>query len=131
VGVVFKNGKVLITRRKSEGLLGGLWEFPGGKIRNNEKANDACIREIREETNLSVGVDTHLDRIKHAYTHFKIVMDVFTCSFISGRVKLNGPVDHRWIKIDNLDEYPFPKANHKFFPELKKFAVKLKNGRYS
>jgi len=128
VGVVFKNGKVLITRRKSEGLLGGLWEFPGGKIRNNEKAKDACIREIREETNLSVGVDRHLDRIKHAYTHFKIVMDVFCCAFISGRVKLNGPVDHRWIKIDNLNEYPFPKANHKFFPELKKFAANLVKG---
>jgi len=125
VGVVFKNRCVLITRRKPEGLLGGLWEFPGGKIQNNEKAKDACIREIKEETNLSVGVDSHLGRIKHAYTHFKIVMDVFCCSYNSGRVKLSGPVDHRWIKLDELDDYPFPKANHKFFPELKQFAAKL------
>jgi A/G-specific adenine glycosylase len=123
VGVVFKNGRVLITRRKPEGLLGGLWEFPGGKIQNNEKAQDACIREIKEETNLSAGVDTRLCRIKHAYTHFKIVMDVFCCSYISGKVKLNGPVDHHWIKLDNLDDYPFPKANHKFFQELKQFAA--------
>lgn len=125
VGVVFKNGRVLITRRKPEGLLGGLWEFPGGKIQNNEKAQDACIREIKEETNLSAGVDTRLCRIKHAYTHFKIVMDVFCCSYISGKVKLNGPVDHHWIKLDNLDDYPFPKANHKFFQELKQFAANL------
>ena len=123
VGVVFKNRSVLITRRKPEGLLGGLWEFPGGKIQNDEKAKDACIREIKEETNLSVGVDSHLVRIKHAYTHFKIVMDVFCCSHITGQVKLNGPVDHRWIKLDKLDEYPFPKANHKFFSELKQFAA--------
>ena len=122
VGVVFKNGKVLITLRKSEGLLGGLWEFPGGKIRNNEKAEEACIREIREETNLIVRVDSHLERIKHAYTHFKINMDVFCCTYISGRVKLNGPVDHRWIELDKLDDYPFPKANHKFFPALTKFV---------
>jgi A/G-specific adenine glycosylase len=122
VGVVFKNGKVLITLRKSEGLLGGLWEFPGGKIQNNEKAEEACIREIREETNLIVRVDTHLERVKHAYTHFKIKMDVFCCTYISGRVKLNGPVDHRWIKLDKLDDYPFPKANIKFFQQLKKFA---------
>jgi A/G-specific adenine glycosylase len=128
VGVVFKNGRVLITRRKPEGLLGGLWEFPGGKIQNNEKAKDACIRELREETNLSVAVDTHLSRIKHAYTHFKIVMDVFCCSYISGKVTLNGPVDHRWIKLGKLDDYPFPKANHKFFPELKKFAANLVKG---
>jgi A/G-specific adenine glycosylase len=119
VGVVFKNNSVLITRRKPEGLLGGLWEFPGGKIQDDEKAKDACIREIKEETNLSVGVDSHLGRIKHAYTHFKIIMDVFCCSYLSGKVKLNGPVDHRWIKIEKLDDYPFPKANHKFFPALK------------
>ena len=123
VGVVFKNRRVLITRRKPEGLLGGLWEFPGGKIQNNENAKDACIREIKEETNLSVGVDSHLGRIKHAYTHFKIVMDVYCCSYISGKVKLNGPADHRWIKLDKLDDYPFPKANHKFFAELKQFAA--------
>ena len=123
VGVVFKNSHVLITRRKPQGLLGGLWEFPGGKIQNNEKANDACIREIQEETNLSVSVDSHLVRVKHAYTHFKIVMDVFCCSYLTGNVKLNGPVDYRWIKLDKLDNYPFPKANHKFFRELKQFAA--------
>jgi A/G-specific adenine glycosylase len=125
VGVVFKNSHVLITRRKPEGLLGGLWEFPGGKVQNTEKAEDACIREIKEETNLSVGVHSHLGRIRHAYTHFKIVMDVFCCSYISGKVKLNGPVDHRWIKLDELDDYPFPKANHKFFPELRQFAASV------
>ena len=105
-------------------MLGGLWEFPGGKIKNDEKSKDACIREIKEETNLSVDVDSHLVRIKHAYTHFKIVMDVFCCSYISGKVKLNGPVDHRWIKLDKLDDYPFPRANHKFFAELKQWSDK-------
>jgi A/G-specific adenine glycosylase len=123
--VVFKNRRVLITRRKPDGLLGGLWEFPGGKIRKNEKIQDACIREIKEETNLTVGVDSHLSRIKHAYTHFKIVMDVFCCTYISGKVALNGPVDHRWIKLGELEDYPFPKANHKFFPALKPYAAKM------
>jgi A/G-specific adenine glycosylase len=134
VGVVFKNSSVLITRRKPDGLLGGLWEFPGGKIQNGEKAKDACIREIKEETNLSVGVESHLSRVKHAYTHFKIIMDVFCCSYLAGKVKLNGPVDHRWIKPEELDDYPFPMANHKFFPALKEYlgnpveSVKAKPG---
>ena len=61
---MFKNGKVLITRRKPEGLLGGLWEFPGGKIQNGEKAKDACTREIKEETNLIVEAEIHLSRVK-------------------------------------------------------------------
>ena len=121
MGVVFKNGRVLITRRKPSGLLGGLWEFPGGKIQKGESPGAACIREIKEEVNLAIKVDSHLSRVRHAYTHFKIVMDVFCCSYVSGRVALNGPVDHRWIKLPKLDDFPFPRANHKFFDELKKY----------
>ncbi len=123
VGVVFKNGRVLITRRKPSGLLGGLWEFPGGKIQKGESPEAACIREIKEEVNLAIKVDSRLSRVKHAYTHFKIVMDVFCCSYVSGRVALNGPVDHRWINLQQLDDYPFPKANHKFFDELKQYKT--------
>ena len=118
-GVVFKNKSVLITRRKTDGLLGGLWEFPGGNIGDNEGTEAACIREIKEKVNLSVRVDRYLTRINHAYTHFKIVMDVFCCQNISGKVKLHGPVDYRWIRVNEIDSYPFPKADHKFIPLLK------------
>lgn len=122
VGVVFKNNRVLITRRKPEGLLGGLWEFPGGKIKKNETAEAACIREIKEEVNLAVKVDSHICMVKHAYTHFKIQMDVFCCSYLSGRVKLNGPVDHCWIRLNQLENYPLPKANHKFLAKLRQYV---------
>ncbi|MFC1828593.1 NUDIX domain-containing protein, partial [Thermodesulfobacteriota bacterium] len=119
VGVVYKNSHVLITRRKPEGLLGGLWEFPGGKIREGESAEVACIREIREEVNLSVEITSFLTRVKHAYTHFKICVDVFCCKHITGDVRLKGPVDYRWITLEEIDRYPFPKANHKFIPLLR------------
>ena len=119
VGVVFKNDRVLITQRRAEGLLGGLWEFPGGKIGDGESAQAACIREIKEEVNLNVNIDRHLAKVKHAYTHFKIVMDVFCCRYISGRVYLRGPVAFRWIHLDEYKNYPFPRANHKFIPLLR------------
>lgn len=119
VGVVRKNGRILITQRKTEGLLGGLWEFPGGKVKNGESAQAACVREIAEETGLTVCVDSYLTRIKHAYTHFKIAMDVFICTHESGRVKLSGPEDFRWIKLKEIKQYPFPGANHKFIPLLR------------
>ncbi|UCG14083.1 MAG: A/G-specific adenine glycosylase [Deltaproteobacteria bacterium] len=118
-GVVCKNGRVLITRRRLEGLLGGLWEFPGGKVGPNEQPQSACVREIKEEVDLNIEVAGFLTRIKHVYTHFRIVMDVYHCRYVSGRVRLNGPVDHRWIKLKDIDRYPFPKANHKFIPLLK------------
>jgi A/G-specific adenine glycosylase len=119
VGVVFKNGKVLITQRQPDGLLGGLWEFPGGKIEKGETAETACIREIKEEINLTVRIDRHLTQVKHAYTHFKIIMEVFCCTYLAGRVRLNGPVAHRWIRLPAIDNFPVPKANHKFIPKLK------------
>lgn len=115
-GIVRKNGKLLITRRKPEGLLGGLWEFPGGKLKDGEDAESACIREIEEETGLKVRIDSRLATISHAYTHFKIEMEVFTCTCLSGRVQLNGPVDFRWIYREEMDRFAFPKANHKFIP---------------
>ncbi|MCG8338229.1 MAG: A/G-specific adenine glycosylase [Proteobacteria bacterium] len=119
VGVVIKDKKLLITRRAEKGLLGGLWEFPGGKLENNEEPNKACIREIKEETGLDVTTVEHLATVKHAYSHFKIKMDVFICDFVSGEVELSGPTDHRWIAPELIDKYAFPKANHKFISKLK------------
>ena len=108
-----------ITQRRQNGLLGGLWEFPGGKIAAGETPEGACIRELEEEVNLKVSVRHFLKRVKHAYTHFKITADVFVCDYVSGRVKLNGPVDHCWIAVEDIERYPFPKANLKFIPKLR------------
>ncbi len=125
VGVVYRNDRMLITQRKPEGLLGGLWEFPGGKVKQHEKPEKACIREIKEEVNLDVTVDGHITQVKHAYTHFKILMDVFLCRYRAGEVKLDGPVDFRWITLQEIDQYPFPKANHKFIPALKTLSPRI------
>ena len=115
-GVIHRGNRVLITQRKPEGLLGGLWEFPGGKIGVKETPEQACVRAIREETNLLVEPIEYLTRVKHGYTHFKIVMDVFHCDYRSGEVVLNEAVDYRWIAADQIDQFPFPRSNHKFIP---------------
>ena len=117
-GVIHKDDLILITQRKPEGLLGGLWEFPGGKTQAKETAEQACVRVIREETDLLVEPTAYLTRVKHAYTHFKIVMDVFHCDHQSGEVVLNEAVDYRWITADQIDQFPFPRSNHKFIPLL-------------
>ncbi|RMH68571.1 MAG: A/G-specific adenine glycosylase [Gemmatimonadetes bacterium] len=118
VGVVQKADKILITQRKPDGLLGGLWEFPGGKVKKGETAEAACRREIQEETELIVDVQHHLATVKHAYSHFRIKLDVFLCTYRSGEVTLHSPVDFRWVTLDQITDFPFPTANRKFIPQL-------------
>jgi A/G-specific adenine glycosylase len=120
VGVIQKDGRILITQRKESGLLGGLWEFPGGKVGNDETPEDACKREIEEEVNLEVEVTDYLTHVDHAYSHFRIGVDVYSCEYKAGDVKLHGPIDYRWILVDEIDDYPLPGANHKFLPLIKK-----------
>ncbi len=119
VGVIRRNGRVLITQRNPDGLLGGLWEFPGGKIKADETPETACRRELKEEVGLDVEVGVRLARVRHAYTHFKVVLDVFLCDAPAGRIRLKGPVDHRWVRLDDLSRYPIPAANLKFISQLK------------
>jgi len=127
LGVILKKDKLLITRRKEAGLLGGLWELPGGKVQPGESPGEACIREIQEEVNIKVKISGSLTTIKHAYTHFKIQVDVFLCPYHSGIIKLNGPVDYRWIAASEIDRFPFPAANHKIFRSLKSKIDYFKN----
>jgi A/G-specific adenine glycosylase len=121
VGIIQKKNKILITKRKPEGLLGGLWEFPGGKIKDKEKPIDACIREIKEELNLKIDVLKELTQVLHAYTHFTIKMWVYLCNYRGGRISLKSALDYRWIKFQELDHFPFPGANHKFLSVIKDY----------
>ena len=117
-GVIQKDRKMLITQIQPDGLLGGLWEFPGGVSKTGESGEAACMRHILEKTGLSVAEGVHLGRIRHAYTHFKVVADLYLFRWLAGEVRLEGPVDHRWIGMDELVQYPLPKTHHKFMPLL-------------
>ena len=119
VGVIYNSaGEVLLTQRQLDGLLGGLWEFPGGEIADGETAEEACVRNIAEVVNLSVRNVRYLKRVRHAFTHFKIVVDVFQCDYAAGEVMLNGPRDAKWVAVSALRDYPLPRATHKFLDEL-------------
>ena len=117
-GVVVKRGSILITRRPEKGLLGGLWEFPNGPIETRETPDMACLRHLYAMVNLTAEIDTFVARVRHAYTHFKISMDVYACQYVSGRVRLNGPAAYRWVTLDEIGAYPLPKAVHKSLPAL-------------
>ncbi len=115
-------GRILIDRRKQEGLLGGLWEFPGGKIEPGESEADCVRREIKEELDIKIEVGTKLITIEHAYTHFKVTLNVFNCAYLGGNPKPIECDEIRWVTLDEIDEYPFPKANSQIIDALRKQA---------
>ncbi|MFN3386563.1 MAG: A/G-specific adenine glycosylase [Candidatus Thermochlorobacter sp.] len=119
IGVVHRGNTVLIALRKAEGLLGNLWEFPGGKLRAGESLEACCQREIAEETGLSVSVGEKFAEVKHAYTHFKITLHAFHCAYLSGEAQAKSSQEVRWVRIDELPQYAFPKANKSVIEALR------------
>jgi A/G-specific adenine glycosylase len=109
--MIRKRGRLLITQRPLEGMLGGLWEFPGGKRQRGETLTDCVAREIREELGIEIEVGQRVARVDHSYSHFRITLHAFDCTQISGRVRKIGVADFRWVKPEELENFAFPKAD--------------------
>lgn len=121
VGLVFDDdGQLLIQRRPDDGLLGGLWEFPGGKQEDGEELPTTCRRELREELGIEVDVQDHFYTLSHAYSHFKITLHAFRCRIARGTPSSELEQPLRWVPIDALDDYAFPRANRRLIDELKR-----------
>lgn len=118
VAAIFRDGMYLIGKRPSEGFLGGLWEFPGGKLQAGETHQQALVRECREELGVQVNVGGLVAVAKHAYTHFKVTLNVYRCAITGGTPEPRTHAELRWVAPEEFDAYPFPKGNHKFLPLL-------------
>ncbi len=118
VGIIWHNNKVLITKRKKNALLGGLWEFPGGKVMKNESIQNCIKREISEELSINVKVSSFITEVNHRYSHFSINLHAYHCFYKNGDIVCNAADDWKWISISQLNQFPFPKANHYIFPHL-------------
>jgi A/G-specific adenine glycosylase len=121
VAVIWNDqGQILIDRRRQDGLLGGLWEFPGGKVEPGETI-EACIqREIHEELGIEISVGDRLIVVDHAYSHFRVTLNVHHCRHVSGEPQAIECDEVRWVALAELDQYPFPKANLQIIEALKK-----------
>jgi len=119
-GVIWdKDGLLLITQRPLDGMLGGLWEFPGGKRRPNE-ALAACLhREISEELAIKIDIVDLLCTVEHAFTHFYMTLYAYDCRWLSGTPQLLGCKDMRWVTLDELDEFAFPVADLRIISHLR------------
>ncbi|MCA2939636.1 MAG: 8-oxo-dGTP diphosphatase MutT [Microcystis aeruginosa Ma_QC_Ch_20071001_S25] len=110
---------ILIDRRLAKGLLGGFWEFPGGKIEGNETVQECIKREVLEEIGIEIAVDSHLITIDHTYSHFRVNLQVYNCRYLSGEARAIECEEIRWVTIQELDNYTFPAANQEIIRALK------------
>ena len=116
--VILRNRKVYIQQRPIDGLMGGLWEFPGGKIEKNESQEDCLLREINEELGVNIEIQEKIMTIKHSYTKFRVTLHVFNCLLPRGRIHATCCEQWKWVNLKDLADYPFPAANVKIVDYL-------------
>ena len=115
--VLERDNEVLIAQRPQNSLLGGMWEFPGGKKESGEDLKTCLQREIKEELGITIQVGDLLGTYKHAYTHFRITLHAFRCRLNGFRPESIEHTEIRWVAVKNLSEFPMGKvdrqiANH-------------------
>lgn len=112
--------QILIDRRLPQGVMGGLWEFPGGKIEPGETIEECIKREIKEELGIEISVGEHLITIDHTYTHLRVTLMVYHCCLIMGIPQTIGCDEICWVDLDDLEKFTFPEANSQIIAALRR-----------
>ena len=116
--------RFLLTKRPAKGLLGGLWEFPGGKQEAGESLEDCIRREIREELNIAINVGEPFGVYKHAYTHFKVTLHAFLCRMTEGEPKPLAADELGRFTREELKDLPMGKIDRQIAQRLTALALK-------
>ena len=101
--IIHKDNKILATKR-GYGEFINQWEFPGGKIEENETKEEALIREIKEELNVEIEITNFALDLEYQYPTFYLKMSCYDCIIKSGTPKLLEHNDARWLSRDELDD---------------------------
>ena len=116
-----RDNRILIAQRPEGKHMAGLWEFPGGKVEAGETPEESLIRELEEE----LGVKTWqsclapLTFASHAYPDFHLLMPLFVCRKWEGTPLSNEGQQLKWVRVENLRDYPMPPADEPLIPALR------------
>jgi A/G-specific adenine glycosylase len=114
-GVIMKGRRALLIQRPSGGLLGGMWEFPNGRVDGNPAGG--LTKALRSAYKLKVRRRETLGEIKHAYTHYKVTVHVFRCDPLS----ISGVSSSKWVLVKDLGEYPMGKVDRRIAQRVLEF----------
>ncbi len=123
VGVIINDEqKILLAKRHSHLHQGGKWEFPGGKVENNETVTQALIRELKEEVNLDVYSSISFLEIAHNYPDKHVLLDIHLVKDFDGIGEGLENQEIKWVELSALSQYEFPEAN---IPIIKKLMSEM------
>ena len=111
-GVIIRRGGVLLAKRPADGLLGGMWEFPNGRVDGDPAKG--LVRALKTGYSLRVRRKDALGLVQHAYTHFKVEVHVFRCELI----EMSKNKNLKWVKVDELEDYPMGKVDREIAKKL-------------
>ena len=117
-GLVFRNGKLLLTQRPAGGHLAGLWEFPGGKREPGESFEECLRRELHEELGIEVEVGERVESLTHHYTERTVHLEFFLCKLRQHEPQAIGCPAFAWVTRDELGSYTFPAADARLIGRL-------------
>ncbi|MCU0786080.1 MAG: 8-oxo-dGTP diphosphatase MutT [Verrucomicrobia bacterium] len=118
-GLIFRGGKLLITQRRADSPLGGLWEFPGGKREAGESFEQCLVRELREELGVDVRVGNLLESIAHEYPERTVRLNFFLCHLERGEPQPIGCPALKWVGRSGLKNHAFPGADSRLLEKLR------------
>lgn len=118
--VIQHQGKFLLTQRPHDKLLGGFWEFPGGKIDPGESPHASLKREIREELAIDIAVGPLLETVYHHYDWGKVLIIAYLCRWLDGKIQHIEVADHRWVTTEQCGDFAVLPADR---PILDRIAV--------
>lgn len=113
-GVIYSGDRIYIQQRLADDVWGGLWEFPGGRLKEGESPEEAACREIYEETEFSISRLQPLATVTHHYSRYRVTLHGFVCRLQSTLDKpiLHAASQYRWLPLSGLSDFPFP-AGHR------------------
>ncbi len=117
-GLVFHEKKLLITQRPLGRHLGGLWEFPGGKLEPGEGLVSALKRELLEELAIEVEVLELLGEVTHSYPEKSVRLSFFRCRWTGGDLQCIDCSAHAWVSLSELNSYLFPEADREMLLKM-------------
>jgi 8-oxo-dGTP diphosphatase len=116
--MVAVDGRYLITQRRTTAVLPCLWEFPGGRVEQDETDAQALAREINERLGVRVEVGLMISYVSHPYENYVVDLYLYECQLMTHELRAQGVQAFRWIASDEFDAYEFAPADEASMSQL-------------